>query len=172
MKKKLIITAIVILAIVVLWKKGAFDTLLGKVSPSGGSSPSGDSSPSNGLGGEIPANALFNDYKGELQLLVNRLNVKEAWEETTDRYPTEKSFRDQLMSWVKNIWLSAKNNDNWTQAGVRQAAAKNGVTYNQQIVLSAIWQMREAEASLVVNPDRKESLKEAFAALARAVEAD
>lgn len=139
----------------------------------GGTSEGSGSSYQPGTYQEIPTDALYADYKDDLEVYVNRLNVDEAWRLTKSYYPTEVSFKNKIKSWVKTIWLSAKNNTKWTQAGVIQAAQKSGVTYNQQIVKDAIWQMGQQEKGKITGngaTQKKAAIHAAFDELLSAVE--
>ncbi|MCQ2319630.1 MAG: hypothetical protein MJZ90_12050 [Bacteroidales bacterium] len=119
----------------------------------------------------IPANALYADYKAKLESYVDRLDVAEAQELAAGIYPTEDSFKNKIKSWVKTIWLSAKNNTKWTQAGVIQAAEKSGVTYNQQIVKDAIWEMgQETLKRITGNDEQKRAFEIAVDELQHTVE--
>ena len=53
--------------------------------------------------------------------------------------------KKRCLEWAKNIENWARNNDKWTVKGVEDKAIQNGVTYKQQIVLDAIWQMHVSD---------------------------
>lgn len=166
MKKKTIILILILAALLyILYKRGVFSS-----KKEGGTSMwSASSSPTDFQ--TIPANALYADYKAKLESYVDKLDIAEARELTASRYPTDDLFRKQVNAWVKSIWLSAKNNMKWTQAGVIQAAEKSGVTYNQQIVKDAIWEMgQETLKRITGNDEQKRAFEIAVDELQHTVE--
>lgn len=169
--RKIIIIAVIAAALYLLYKRGVFSSLRGKDSDSDASLDSSAAS----LMGDIPSDALYADYKADLEFYVRKLDITKARELTASTYPTDDLFRKQVKAWVKNIWLSAKNNSKWTQESVRTQAAENGVTYNQQIVKDAVWQMGQAEKSKItgtsaVDQLRKDAIQKAFNELQRTVD--
>lgn len=57
----------------------------------------------------------------------------------TSMTPYEKS---SALGWVATIMNAAKNGTNgWSISALQKRANENGVTYNQQLVLSAVYQM-------------------------------
>ncbi|MCQ2318491.1 MAG: hypothetical protein MJZ90_06185 [Bacteroidales bacterium] len=165
MKKKTIILILILAALLyILYKRGVFSS-----KKEGGTSMWSDSSSPTDFQ-TIPANALYADYRAELEFYVRKLNIDEARELTASRYPTDELFRKQVNAWVKSIWLSAKNNTKWTQANVSKAAASNGVTYSQQIVKDAVWEMGQAEKRVETSPEKQQQIEDAFNRLQRTVE--
>lgn len=52
--------------------------------------------------------------------------------------------REKCRGWVKEIENAIKQGRNgWSYAALSDKAVRNGISYNQQLVISAIWQMYE-----------------------------
>ena len=50
--------------------------------------------------------------------------------------------KSSLKKWVKQIRSAASSNKGgWSTANLKASAKNNGVTYEQQLVISALWQM-------------------------------
>lgn len=68
------------------------------------------------------------------------------------------SKKSSLQKWVKQIRSAASSNKGgWSVAGVKSSALANGVTYEQQLVLHALWQMYQTTSEISKNECSKNS---------------
>lgn len=60
--------------------------------------------------------------------------------------------KNSLKKWVKQIRSAASSNKGgWSVAGVKSSALANDVTYEQQLVLHALWQMYKTSSEINKN---------------------
>lgn len=60
--------------------------------------------------------------------------------------------KQSLKKWVKEIRSAASSNRNgWSVAGIKSSASANDITYEQQLVISALWQMYKTSSEINKN---------------------
>lgn len=68
------------------------------------------------------------------------------------------SKKSSLQKWVKQIRSAASSNKGgWSTANLKASAKNNGVTYEQQLVISALWQMYQTSSEISQNECSKNS---------------
>lgn len=123
-KKKIIIIAVVVVALYVLYKRGTFDSLL------------------SGSGADtlIPTS----DTKADIDL-----SDTDAIIEATSMSSAEKK---KCKNWVAEIKRAIKQSLNgWSKTSVEAKAKDQKVTYEQYLVIAALWQMYETAGIITRN---------------------